>query len=374
MTLHQSALLEPVSEPGREHVGLEWVQPQGLLGLSLYNFMLRILTLGLHHFWGRAEVRRRIWSGVRLNREPLEYMGTGYELFRGFLIVFLLVFVPLTLSSTAIVLTFGPRSTITTLLQWSLTFLTWFLIGFGYHRSQRYRFSRTHWRGIGFGLTGSSWTYAHASFWSWFLIPISLGWCLPWRTTMLQRNITPHARFGDRPFTFDARDGPLYSSFAVLWFTGISIIIALIFAWAAGWSALGLQRFATRQTPNDIVVLMVVGLYGSLLLAWLLYTAVSAWYRAKMFNHFAAHTAFEGVRFRGTMTGLGLMWNNVGNLLITVLSFGILIPIAQARTMRYMVEHLEFDGELPLSAILPGAVAQPGRGEGLAQVFDVDAF
>lgn len=374
MVLSNSEPASVLPSADTEHVRLSWTAPRGLLGLSLYNFMLRILTLGIHHFWGRAEVRRRIWSGVRINGEPLEYTGTGFELFRGFVTVFFLVFVPITLSSAAIVFAFGPKSTVTSLLQWSLTFLTWFLIGLGYHRSQRYRLSRTRWRGIGFSLTGSSWAYAHASFWSWFLIPLSVGWCSPWRTTMLQRNITPHMRFGDRALTFEARDGPLYPSFAVLWFAGLIIMIGLVFLWGAGWSALGLGRYVNRQPPSDVVFLTVVGLYGGLLMGWLFYTAVSAWYRAKMFNHFAAYTAFEGVRFRGTMTGRGLMWNKVSNLLISVLSFGILIPISQARTMRYMVEHLEFDGDVPLAAILPGGAAQPGRGEGLAQVFDVDAF
>ena len=63
-----------------------WVgSPWSLAGLSFLNFFLTIVTLGTYGFWGRTEVRKRIWSSVRLAGEPLEYTGTGKELFLGFL-------------------------------------------------------------------------------------------------------------------------------------------------------------------------------------------------------------------------------------------------------------------------------------------------
>src|SRR5438105_4994416 len=75
---------------------VSWVHPSGgFLGLSLLNGVLRILTLGVYHFWGKTEVRQRIWSAVRIDGEPLDYRGTGAELFRGFLIVFCLLLLPM---------------------------------------------------------------------------------------------------------------------------------------------------------------------------------------------------------------------------------------------------------------------------------------
>src|SRR6476661_5021578 len=79
---------------------ITWVHPPGgFAGLSMLNGLLRILTLGVYHFWGKTEVRQRIWSAVPINGEPLEYRGTGGELFRGFLIVFFLILLPLGLAS-----------------------------------------------------------------------------------------------------------------------------------------------------------------------------------------------------------------------------------------------------------------------------------
>src|SRR6185295_10262910 len=93
MTLAASTV-SPTPEPSIPRIS--WVPPPGgFAGLSLLNGVLRILTLGVYHFWGKTEVRQRIWSAVRIDGEPLEYRGTGGELFRGFLIVFLLILLPL---------------------------------------------------------------------------------------------------------------------------------------------------------------------------------------------------------------------------------------------------------------------------------------
>ena len=79
---------------------ISWVPPAGgFAGLSMLNGLLRILTLGVYHFWGKTEVRQRIWSAVRIDGEPLEYRGTGGELFRGFLVVFFLILLPMGLAS-----------------------------------------------------------------------------------------------------------------------------------------------------------------------------------------------------------------------------------------------------------------------------------
>jgi len=101
---------------------------------------------------------------------------------------------------------------------------------------------------------------------------------------------------------------------------------------------------------------------------------ISAWYQAAAFNHFAAHTSYEGATFRGNMTAWSIIWLVIGNLLIVTLTLGLLAPVAQARAARYMVERLGIDGTVPLGDIAQRAGDPMRRGEGLAQVFDVDAF
>ena len=126
MTSQRAALGSAPTTFGAEPLALTWKQQSGLIGVSIVNFILRILTLGIYHFWGKTEVRRRIWSAVRLNDEPLEYTGTGWELFVGFLVVFFLIFLPVSLGLTALVFAFGPGSPVVVAAQ-ILLYVVFFL-------------------------------------------------------------------------------------------------------------------------------------------------------------------------------------------------------------------------------------------------------
>jgi uncharacterized membrane protein YjgN (DUF898 family) len=107
---------------------------------------------------------------------------------------------------------------------------------------------------------------------------------------------------------------------------------------------------------------------------YLIFGVMIAWYQAATINHFAAHTLYEGATFRGNATAWSLVWLVISNLLIVTFTLGLLAPVAQARSARYLVERLSIDGAVPLAEIAQRAEDPMKRGEGLAQVFDVDAF
>jgi uncharacterized membrane protein YjgN (DUF898 family) len=377
MATGKDAVGTATARHGAEPVALSWMQQSGLIGLSIVNFLLRIVTLGIYHFWGKTEVRRRIWSAVRLNGEPLEYTGTGKELFLGFLVVLAVVFLPITLGVFAITVAFGPNSPATALFQILIYVALFFLVGVAMHRAMRYRLSRTRWRGIRGGLEGSSWGYAWTHFWTALLVPLTLGWIMPWRAAKLQRHLSNDMRFGNRPFRCEARSGPLYGPFAIVWIGSVSLFFlaslvvgGLQFATSAGRQPGALEP-GTIPTPDPTIivaiVLVMVGVY-------ILFGILMAWYSAAKINHFASHTHFEGATFRGNATAGSLIWLVISNMLILMLTLGLLAPVAQARAARYMVDRLSIEGAVPLADIAQRAEDPMRRGEGLAQAFDVDAF
>jgi len=377
MAIGSDAVGTATARHGAEPVALTWMQQSGLIGVSIVNFLLRIVTLGIYHFWGKTEVRRRIWSAVRLNGEPLEYTGTGKELFLGFLVVVAVVFLPLTLGVFAVTVAFGPNSPATGLFQMLIYVALFFLIGIAMHRALRYRLSRTRWRGIRGGLEGSSWRFAWAHFWTALLVPLTLGWILPWRAAKLQRHLNNDMRFGNRPFRCDARSGPLYGPFAVVWIGSVGLFLlaglvvgGLQYAVLAGMPPGSLEPGTIpRPSPALIVTIVLVTVA-----VYILFGILMAWYSAAKINHFAAHTHFEGATFRGNATAGSLIWLVISNMLILMLTLGLLAPVAQARAARYMVDRLSIDGAVPVADIVQRAEDPMRRGEGLAQVFDVDAF
>ncbi len=401
---------------------LSWIHPLGMIGLALGNFLRRIVTLGIYDFWGRTEVRRRIWSGVRLEGEPLVYHGTGWELFKGFLVVFAVVMLPIMLSGYAVVALFGASPAVTGVFQLVIFAIATLLFGVGAYRAQRYRLSRTTWRGIRGSVEGNSWSYGWTYFWTLLLIIPTLGWIIPWRATKLQRLITSDMRFGTKPFEFRGGAGGLYGPFALMWF-GIPLAILLVNTIIGALVLLpgpeALEPVGEGgELPPHVQLMATVLPIMMLVVGYIAYVLIGAWYQARTFNFFARSTHFGAAHFEGNATGLGFAWLGFTNLLILALgaiiatglissalvaglqvfvtdadqrtaalvsmapvflviavaTFGLLLPVTQARTSRYVVEHLKLVGPVDVASIAQGASQDIRQGEGLAQAFDVDAF
>ena len=417
-----------------------------LIGLGVVNGILKILTLGLYSFWAKTEVRRRLWSFTRFNGEPLEYTGTGKELFLGFLIVFGVVILPVTLSGFAVALLFPGQKAALSIYQAAIYLGFFLLVGNAMYRAQRYRLSRTQWRGIRGALVGSPGRYGWTYFWTlaapitviaimagaiaWSIGPQVGGaimlagllaelWILPWRSNKLQAIITSDMRFGDRPLSYTGKSGPLYKRYTFAWLGTAVVFVAAVFATSLYvlQSELYAQILLKQFKPTLPDALAFAGIW---LTAIILIGVITAWYRATQMNHFAKHTHFEGATFRGEATGKSLMWLVLSNwllsvigLLVGVLAAGTLIyltgsvptapavtgaapdasafrgllalpPIliittltatfAQFRSARYFISRMKLDGPVNLGAIMQSSAASPKRGEGLAQVFDIDAF
>lgn len=356
-----------------EPVFVRWSgSPWDLVGLSFVNFFLTIITLGIYGFWGRTEVRRRIWSSIRLQDEPLAYTGTGGELFKGFLFVVLVVFIPGLLILFAAAAIFGDRSIaygVTNLAVYMAYFL---LMGIAIYRARRYRLTRTVWRGIRGGMSGSPTSFAWLWIWTTALIPVTLGWILPWRANRLQAHLGRETTFGDRHFAYAGSSSRLYGPFAVLWVGG-PILVAVLFALVAIIGVLSVDggSQASMKMPSLVQVVMLVGIF---VLGMLALSVIGAWYRSRTFNLFAAYTGFDRAKLGLRTTAWGLIGLALSNFLITIFSLGILRPVAQARAAKYLIDRLSIDGTVDVTGILQSQAALGKGGEGLAQMFDVDAF
>lgn len=418
-----------------------------LIGLGVVNAILRVLSLGLYSFWAKTEVRRRLWSFTKLNGEPLQYTGTGKELFLGFLIVFGAVFLPMILIGVAIAMMSSNAKDAIAIYQLCLYIVIFLLVGNAVYRAQRYRMSRTLWRGIRGGLVGSPGSYGWMYFWTLalpvvivaglalltavligpdvgggiILIGLALGlWILPWRSNRLQRAMTNDMRFGDRPFSYTGTAGPLYKRYLYAWFASAIIYIAAIGATAVYVLRTGIfERWQTVRIPPTLIE--AVTLAAIWILALFLTAVLTAWYRANQYKHFAEHTHFEGASFAFNGTGRSLMWLVISNWLLQTLALVlglilgttlmivlgavpdpapagaaatrepnflatvlVILPIvllttvastfAQFRWVRYFVSRLKLNGPVDLGAVLQGQDQGIKRGEGLAQMFDIDAF
>ncbi len=151
--------------------------PEPLAGIILRNLLFNILTLWIYRFWARTNVRRYLWRNMTVQGDALEYTGRGLELFLGFLLIAVTIFLPLFIISTVVQLLAGPTAIgFFTLVVYGL--IVW-LIGFGLFRARRYRLSRTLWRGVRASQSGSAREYGLRFLGYGILRVLSLGWFTP---------------------------------------------------------------------------------------------------------------------------------------------------------------------------------------------------
>ncbi|MBT3533444.1 MAG: DUF898 domain-containing protein [Rhodospirillaceae bacterium] len=341
-----------------------------LLPIVLFNTLLNILTMSIYRFWGKTRVRQYLWRQTHFMDEPLEYTGSGGELFKGFLAVFFLILLPLGTINNLASVYLDPDSTEFIVFNALFYLAIFFLVGMAIYRARRYRLSRTRWRGIRGAMVGSSAQYAIRYLMFWALTLASLGWAYPWMQVGLFKRIMEETRFGDRAFRVTATLGPLYRVFAICWFgalvLGLGIFAAIEYLTTAQLVIEGMVEGAAVPSWISSGIMLVV-ILPFVLMLWM------PWYKAQEFNHLAAGTSFMAVSFRMDVT----VWNLTGltffNLAILVLTLGFGQPFTQLRTFRYFCRRLQISGELDIDWIQQSNAAAPTMGEGLADAFDLGA-
>jgi uncharacterized membrane protein YjgN (DUF898 family) len=335
---------------------LDYVGPTGtLFGIFYKNLILTLITLGIYRFWAKTRERRFIWGNTRIDGEPFDYIGTGKELFLGFLKA-VVILVPLFVALQLVEIFILDESLIgIAVLVVVRAVLIVGLVYAGTFAARRYRMSRTTWRGVRFQQNGSMWRYAGMALLGMLLTVLTLGLYLPFLQARLMRYELANLKFGSASFCFDGTGKELFQQFLKVWIIPVTLcVIAAI------------DIFIGRMTSNFSFVQLIP------LLMVLVIGLCALWYQAKVYRFQAQHTALEDLRFAMPyLTGWGLFKLMVGNYFIIVLSLGILFPLTIQRNTRFWVGHLLLSGTIDLDRILQ-AERGPGTGEGLAGFFDID--
>ena len=349
-----------------------------LFRLWLKTTALAILTLGFYRFWGRTRIRRYLWSRLSLLEDRFEYDGTGMELFVRFLLVVAVVLLPL--GAVGFVLQFAGLP-----LPWVVAgryatfFVVFFLSLVGHYTGQRYRLSRSLWRGIRGGLDGSAWGYGFRALGYAALGPLTLSLIKPWQYVGLWRYEARYTRLGSRYLVFEGRGRDVFKAwlwaviggfFAAL---GVMLLLALVVG-----LILALVLHPGKPTVTPQFVLTVVGgagvLYvGGFLGVSLVWLAITARFERNWLVYSAAGTRFGEIRFALEAATRDVRRLRIGNFLIWLVTLGLGWPFVAHRTLRFYAKTLRLDlgGIEKLSQS-----EQPSRppASGLAELFDTAGF
>jgi uncharacterized membrane protein YjgN (DUF898 family) len=322
--------------------------------LFMRNLLLSIGTLSLYRFWGRARIRRYLWSRVSLGGDAFEYAGTGRELFRGFAAALAIVGFPL--------IALGLFSDLPGEILIFIVFVVfWLLRHFAKFGAHRYRMSRTHWRGIGGSVDGSAFKYGALGIALDLLLILSLGWTKPWSDTVLLNYRIRRSWVGTVQARSALRTGGLYGRFALSWLVvglGFGIVSYLI------------AENAETVASFDMLFLETVLLYLVLPVIWTLGMGI---YNIALLRNAVRATTLGELRFTLDVTGWQLARFRLANYFILIGTAGLGLAYVLLRQVRFAARHLTILGPVE-SIVLAQRQGRRIRGEGLAQYLGLDNF
>ncbi|MGX5665197.1 YjgN family protein [Rhizobium daejeonense] len=304
-------------------------------GIWIVNILLTIVTAGIYSAWAKVRRNRYFYGNTFVDGHSFDYHARGKQIFIGRLIVFAYLIV------YNIVLMFQPFIGLALALG-MLLLLPWIV-----SRSLRFNARVTSYRNIRFDFLGKTWGAFVAIILGGLVSIISLGILAPFASRWLYRYVFNNLRYGDRAFATDPRIGKLYG---VWW---VSALISLVgFVIAAGLGFLFYAASASNMdflTEEERTIRIVGAIYGTAVPLLVLYAVAAIFYRVGVRNVVMQATLLDGRhRLYSDLSRFRYFWIVVSNLVVSVMSFGLMRPWAAIRERRYTIEHsgIAFDGDI----------------------------
>jgi len=297
------------------------------LGLSLYNLLLTVVTLGLYYPWAKCAIRKFLWQETEIAGSRFEWHGTGKEMFRGFIKAYLI------LGTLLFLINFGPMFLPPETVLWVILFsylLILALIPLAIHGMMRYRLSRTSFRGIHFGYRGDLKEFYKKTSLDFLFTILSFGIYGSWLQVNARKYVMKSSRFGDVSSKFNASGGDLF---------GLAIIQGLLtmitFYIYMPWAIINFYKFYITNTgviQND-----------------------------------------KTYYLKTNVTGGAYFWVLIKAALLTIVTLGIASPIARLWIHKFFIESISLSGRFNFDIIKQTEKSyKDATGDDMADVLDLD--
>jgi len=351
-----------------------------IAAIALQNALYSLLTLGVYRFWAKTRLRRYLWGSTIYRGERLEYTGRGIELFFGFLIAIAILTGLVTLFELAAEIAGGPLSAGAGVAQMVQSLVIIFLVFVAIYCARRYRLSRSQWRGIRAGQSGSAVTFALTAL-GWGLVMVfTLGLAYPVFRTRLMKYQMENTWFGSERFAFTGRAGELFGVWFLTWLLFLPTF-GLIYIWYrvrefryfAAKCRLGPLSFSSDLKSGRIYLIFLANLF-----VWSLVTIV---FLAAGYVMMTSGGSLPTIQ--GTEDQVAQQWISQGvqNPLLFVLLLLYLVASGLIRTVIWLqplaaavTSSLSVAGEMDFAKLAQSVQDMPGRGEGLAEAFDLGSI
>ncbi|MGH7884562.1 MAG: YjgN family protein [Thermodesulfobacteriota bacterium] len=333
-----------------------------LFSIYIVNFLLIIVTFGIYYFWGKAKIKRYMYSQSEFDGDRFTFHGTGNELFKGGMIAigFLVIYSLISEYVNKFITT--PAGLIASVL---IGILFLFVIAAAVVLSRRYYLSRTTWRGIRFTFRGKIKDFISIFFKGYFLSFITLGLYAPYFINNYQEFIISRSYFGNQNFSYSGNGKDIvkvflkYFLFMLIIFGGFIVTLTFL----SDGSLMKEYIAAVSQILFILVICLILVLYFLPLLYFQYWIAKYKW----------NHTSFLGAKFQLVFSFFQYLKLKAGNAFILIFTLGFGWPWVAVRNAKFFTKYLNLEGDLDFDVIKQSMIDTSATGESVADIFNIDS-
>jgi len=328
-------------------------------GIWIVNLLLTIVTLGIYSAWAKVRRLQYFYRHTALAGSSFDFHGSPIKILIGRVIAL----------GMLIGYNFSVRlhSPLTLVIVLALAVVMPWLL----RNSFRFRLYNTSWRGTRFHFRGSVGGAYRVFLLNGFLTLITLYVMAPFMHQRLKAYQHDNSWFGRTQASFHARPGQFY----VIYLQLLAAIVVL--AIAVGVSGIGhalatllqIQKRGQHVDPHAMLQTVLI-IYGTLILALILIGSI---FHALITNLIWSNTRLGEHRIECNMSPSALLWINLSNFVLVVLTLGFFMPWAMVRLAKFQLESVRL---LPASDLQEFVAAEPETigavGEEAATAFDFD--
>ncbi|WP_028879140.1 YjgN family protein [Terasakiella pusilla] len=344
-----------------------------LFKIYIPNLIFTVLTLGIYRFWAKTRIRRYVFSHVKVMGDGFEYTGTAGELFKGFLLVMLVIILPFGILPALFAESLGlANQELAAVIYIVQTVFFACLFPIAIIRTYKYLFSRVNWRGVRFAQVAPTFGY----WWRWMAfavaMPVTLGLIYPFKQAVMTRYLVNHTRFGNQSCHVEISLKKLYGAFL------ISYVFCVLSVAAVGFGTWVILEMVDVAYPvgesmlADVyrtLVFMAAGILGSILLGLSVF-----YYYAKFISYVGSSLTLGECRFKVAVKPSHLLGFYLMNMLLMAMMFGFSFPVIMYRYLEFISRHFQASGLEALEQTIQVDREELKTGEGLADALDVGVF
>ncbi|WDP89835.1 MAG: DUF898 domain-containing protein [Desulfobacter sp.] len=302
----------------------------------IVNLILSILTLGIYSAWAKVRRKQYFYGSTLLNGSSFEYLADPKNILKGRIIV-----AAFFIGYSVVSKIFPLAGTILSLL--FVIIMPWLVV-----RSLAFNARNSAYKNIRFGFQGSVGEAAKVFILFPLLAGLTLGILSPWAIFRQKKFIVENYSYGTASFEFTATHRDYYAM--VLWAL-IPIIIGAV-----------LMGIASVIFPPVASLVAIV-----------LYLYLFAYFSVKTTNLIFNSTLLGRHSFDADLEIKGYLGLIIVNTLASVVTLGIFYPWAHVRTVRYKLDHLVFMAKGDLDNFIAQEQEEVSAlGEEAGDFFDLD--